>query len=86
VVVTDEKGNEMARLSVGQRVQSVPFEDKYRGYAITAKSVSGLWRVGVTPTQADLPILRRHRFLIDAPTGEAAIEEARCKIDQLLSD
>jgi hypothetical protein len=86
VVVTDEKGNEMARLSVGKRVQSVPFEDKYRGYTITAKSVSGLWRVEVTPTQADLPILRRHRFLIDAPTGEAAIEEAHCKIDQLLSD
>jgi hypothetical protein len=73
-------------------VQRAPFEEKYRGYRITAKSVSGLWRVEVTPTQVDLPmqvdlpILRRHRFLIDAPSGEAAIEEARWKIDQLISD
>jgi len=86
VVVIDEKGHEVARLSVGKRVQSAPFEEKYRGYRITAKSVSGLWRVEVTPTQVDLPILRRHRFLIDAPSGEAAIEEARWKIDQLISD
>jgi hypothetical protein len=86
VVVTDEKGHEVVRLSIGKRVQRAPFEEKYRGYTISAKSVNGLWRVEATPTQADAPILRRHRFLIDAPAGEAAIEEARCKIDQLLSD
>jgi hypothetical protein len=85
VLVADEKGNEMARLPVEKRLQSPPFEDKHWGYTISAKSVNGLWRVEVTPTQADLPILRRYRFLINAWTGEAAIKEARGKIDQLLS-
>jgi hypothetical protein len=86
VVVTDEKGHEVARLSIGKHLQSAPFEEKHRGYRISAKSVNGAWRVEAMPAQADEPILRTHRFLIDAPTGEAAIEEARCKIDQLLSD
>jgi hypothetical protein len=46
VVVADEKGREVARLPVAQCLQSPPFEEKYRGYKITAKSANGLgeWR------------------------------------------
>jgi hypothetical protein len=61
-------------------------QPKCAGHLPTNKQINGAWRVEAMPAQADEPILRTHRFLIDAPTGEAAIEEARCKIDQLLSD
>jgi hypothetical protein len=57
---------------------------KYRGYDIVPTRQWSQWCVGIYPTRADLPILARSTLCTMAPKKEAAVEEAKQKIDHIL--
>ena len=58
---------------------------KYRGYDIVPTRQWSQWCVGIYPTRADLPILARSTLSTMAPKKEAAVEEAKQKIDHILA-
>lgn len=58
---------------------------KYRGYDIVPTWQWSQWCVGIYPTRADLPILARSTLSTMAPKKEAAVEEAKQKIDRILA-
>ena len=58
---------------------------KYRGYDIVPTRQWSQWCVGIYPTRADLPILARSTLSTMAPKKEAAVEEAKQKIDRILA-
>ena len=57
---------------------------QYRGYDIVPMRQWSQWCVGIYPTRADLPILARSTLSTMAPKREAAVEEAKQKIDRIL--
>jgi hypothetical protein len=58
---------------------------RYRGYDIVPTRQWSQWCVGIYPTRADLPILARSTLSTMAPKKEAAVEEAKQKIDRILA-
>ena len=57
---------------------------RYRGYDIVLTRQWSQWCVGIYPTRSDLPILARSTLSTMAPKREAAVEEAKQKIDRIL--
>jgi hypothetical protein len=58
---------------------------QYRGYDIVPMRQWSQWCVGIYPTRANLPILTRSTLSTMAPKREVAVEEAKQKIDRILS-
>jgi hypothetical protein len=58
--------------------------NRYRGYDIVPMRQWSQWCVGIYPTRSDLPILARSTLSTMAPKREAAVEEAKQKIDRIL--
>jgi hypothetical protein len=59
---------------------------RYRGYDIVPRRQWSQWCVSVYPTRADLPILSRSTLRSLTPRKEEALDEARKRIDHILSD
>jgi hypothetical protein len=60
-------------------------EAQYRGYKIEVEGRGQEWRVSVTPTRPELPILREHSFKTEGSTSsEGAIAVAVHRIDKVL--
>ncbi len=86
VLITDERGKEIARLVIGNPGGVLECNAEYRGYKIRVEGVAGSWLVQVTPTRPDLPILGKRGPHINGPSGKEALAEARQWIDELLRD
>lgn len=84
VMVTDEKGKEIARLVIGNPNGVPECEVEYRGYKIKAEGTASAWLVQVTATRPDLPILGQHGARIPAASGKEALAVARRWIDSSL--
>jgi hypothetical protein len=58
---------------------------RYRGYDIVPMRQSSQWCVGIYPTRADLPILTRSTLSNLAAKKEDAVDEAKQKVDRILT-
>jgi len=86
VLITNERGKEIARLVIGNPGGVPECNAEYREYKIKVEGGAGSWLVQVTPTRPDLPILSKRGRHINAPSGQEALAEARQWIDELLRD
>lgn len=57
----------------------------YRGYDLQVSKDPLGWRLGVYPSQPDLPILARSRFTVFFPRKDDALSAVYKRIDLLLS-
>lgn len=83
VIVTDEKGKEIARLVIGNPSGVAECEAEYLGYKIKAERTANSWLLQVTATRPDLPIVGQHDSRIPAASGQEALAVARRWIDSL---
>ena len=60
-------------------------ETQYRGYQIDVERRGRDWQIRVSPTRSELPILQQHSFQTLVPSWEGAVDEAKRRIDRLLS-
>ena len=60
-------------------------ESQYRGYKIEVEHRGRDWQIRVSPTHPELPILHQHSFQTLVPSWEGAVDEAKRRIDRLLS-
>ena len=60
-------------------------ETQYRGYKIEVERKGRDWRVSVSPTRPELPILQQPSFQTLVPSWEGAVDEAKRRIDRALS-
>ena len=58
---------------------------RYRGYDIVPMWQWSSWCTGIYPTRADLPILSQSTLSTMAPEKYEAVEEAKQRIDRILS-
>ena len=55
----------------------------YRGYSVTVERTHRRWRCIVSPTNCDLPILRRQS--LDFDNEAEAVADAKRRVDELLT-
>ena len=92
VLMTDEKGREIARFVIGELGGAPHCEADYRGYkmkiepdSMKREPDSAFWLVDASPTRADLPILGNRQMRVEAISAGKALLEARRWIDNLLN-
>jgi hypothetical protein len=61
---------------------SLPYTLGYRGYDLEVARANPLWQVGIFPTHAELPTLRRCQVSSHGP--DEAVLEAKRRVDALL--
>ena len=57
----------------------------YRGYDLKISKDQLGWRLGVDPSQSDLPVLARSKFLVTCPRKDDALCAAYTRIDLILA-
>ena len=65
-----------------RKAGSLRYTLRYRGYDLEVSRDISVWQVGIYPTQADLPILRRGEVYSQNP--DDAVIEAKRRVDAVL--